>query len=176
MLHRNKIITWVLVVIIPMLVLTGSALAEISCSDLQYGNPNYQEKMDELAWRAGLPDKYWNRYHEDVVRDLCGGNVRDIDELVDNGSVRSREVQGIAKILGKTYKPKQRSESGKSYKYARERFSRMGACSACADNIAQYYSKKPDSLCGKLAKQALQGNPEATRKIVDFPDYCQWKY
>lgn len=174
--HRNEIITWVLAVIIPILLLPGSAFAQLSCSDVQYGNPNYQEKMDELAARAGLPDQYWNRYHEDVVRGLCSGNTRDIDALIDSGSVKSREVQGIARILGKTYKLKQRSESGKRYKYARERFSRMGACSACADNMAQYYTKKPDSPCGKLAKQALEGNPEATQKIVEFPNYCQWKY
>ena len=165
-----------LIVIIPILILPGAAFAQLSCRDVQYGNPNYSEKMDELAKRAGLPDQYWNRYHEDVVRDLCSGNIRGVDDLIDSGSVKSREVQGIARILGKSYKPKQRSESGKSYQYARERLSRMGACSACADNIAQYYTKKPDSPCGKLAKQALEGNSEATRKIVAFPEYCQWKY
>jgi len=174
--HRNKIIIWVLVATLPLLVLPAKALDQLSCSDVRYGNPNYQERMDELARRAGLPDAYWNRYHEDVVRGLCSGSIRDIDELIDSGSVKSGEVQGIAKILGKTYQPKQRSASGKRYKYARERFSRMGACSACADNIAQYYTRKPDSLCGKLAKQALEGNPEATGKIVEFPDYCRWKY
>jgi hypothetical protein len=96
--------------------------------------------------------------------------------LIDNGFVKPEEVQGIAKVLGKTYKSKQRSETGKSYGYSKEKFLEMGACSACADNIAQYYTKKPNSPCGKLAKQALEGNPDAIKKLVEFPDYCQWKY
>ena len=152
------------------------ASAQMSCADLKYGNPNYHEKMDELAGRAGLPDSYWSRYHESVVSDLCSGDIKEVDRLIDNGFVKAKEVQGIAKVLGKTYKPRQRSETGKSYGYSKEKFLEMGACSACADNIAQYYTKKPDSPCGKLAKQALEGNPDAIRKLVEFPDYCVWKY
>ena len=57
-----------------------------------------------------------------------------------------------------------------------QRLVEMGACSACADNIAQYYSKNSDSRCGKLAQQALDGNSEAINELVAFTDYCKWKY
>jgi hypothetical protein len=176
MSRHSRGISVALAVSIFSFVLVNLALAQMSCADLKYGKPNYHEKMDELAKRARLPDNYWSRYHESVVTDLCSGDIKDIDKLVDNGFVKPQEAQGIAKVLGKEYKPKERSQTGESYGSSKEKFLKMGACSACADNIAQYYTKKPDSPCGKLAKMALEGNPDAIRKIVDFPDYCQWKY
>ena len=176
MSYRSRNGAVVLSTIIFSLILINFAFAGMSCVDLKYGNPNYHEKMDELAIGAGLPGNYWSRYHESVVGALCSGNTKEVDNLIDNGYVKAKEVQGIAKVLGKKYISKQRSETGKSYGYSKEKFMEMGACSACADNIAQYYTKKPDSSCGKLAKQALEGNPDAIRKLVQFPDYCQWKY
>ena len=176
MLHRSEIIAIVLAAVLSGPVPVSSAFAQLSCSDVKYGSPDYSEKMDELAERAKLPDNYWNRYHESAVRDLCSGNIKDVDALVDGGFVKPREAQNIARVLGKAYKPKQRTETGKSYEYARKKFLDMGACNACADNIAQHYTKKPDSACGKLAKQALDGNPEAAKKVAEFPDYCRWKY
>ncbi len=176
MSHRSRSIAVVLSAVIFSVVLFNLAFAEMSCVELKYGNPNYRENMDELAKRAGLPDNYWSRYHESVVSALCSGDTKDIDNLIDNGYVKAKEVEGIAKVLGKTYKTKQRSQTGQSYGYSKEKFMEMGACSACADNIAQYYTKKPDSTCGKLAKQALEGNPEAMKKIAGYPDYCVWKY
>ena len=174
--HQNEIVAVAFATILLSLVSANKAFAQISCSDLKYGNPNYHEKMDELAERTGLPDNYWSRYHESVVSDLCSGDIKDIDKLIDNGFVKPQEVQGIARVLGKTYEPKQRSDTGKSYGYSKKRILEMGACSACADNIAQYFSKKPNSPCGQLAKQALGGNPDAIKKLVAFPDYCQWTY
>jgi hypothetical protein len=56
------------------------------------------------------------------------------------------------------------------------KFLEMGLCSACADNVAQFYIKEPKSRCAKLAKQALEGNPEATEKLLNSPDYCNYKY
>jgi len=52
----------------------------------------------------------------------------------------------------------------------------MGLCSACADNVAQYYLKQPSSQCAKLAKSALEGDPEALRTLQDAPSYCVWHY
>ena len=174
--NHREFIAVVFAIIILSLVSANSAYAQISCNDVKHSNPNYHEKMDELAKRAGLPDNYWSRYHESVVSDLCKGDTKDIDKLIDNGFVKPQEAQGIAKALGKSYKPKQRSETGKSYGYSKAKFLEMGACSACADNIAQYYTRKPNSPCGKLAKQALEGSPAAIRKLVAFPDYCEWRY
>ena len=77
------------------------------------------------------------------------------------GLVKAQEAQTIGNLLDKTYIPKQRSEAGKSYAQSKQKFIEMGACSACADNIAQYYAKNLDSPCGKLAKQAVDGNPRS---------------
>jgi hypothetical protein len=157
-------------------VFAESALGRLSCADVKFGNPHYNENLDKLAKKARLSDNYCSRYHESIVRDLCSGNIKEIDKLIDSGFVKSQEVQDIAKVLGKTYKPKKRSETGKRYGSSKEKFLDMGACNACADNIAQYYSKKPNSPCGKLATHALEGDTDAIKALVAFPDYCQWKY
>jgi hypothetical protein len=54
------------------------------------------------------------------------------------------------------------------------KFLEMGLCTACAANVAMFYVKQPASPCARLAKQALEGNPVATDKLRDFPDYCKW--
>ncbi len=158
------------------LFLANSAFAQIACREIKFSNPNYHEMMDQLAEQAGLPSNYWSRYHEAVVSDLCGGRIRSVDKLVDSGFVKPTEAQAIARVLGKSYKSKRRSENGKTYGYSKERFSEMALCNACADNVAQYYTKKPESRCGRLAKQAIEGNPAAIEKLLAFPDYCKYKY
>lgn len=52
----------------------------------------------------------------------------------------------------------------------------MGLCSACADNVAQYYLKRPHSQCAELTKTALEGNPEALKTLQGDPAYCTWNY
>lgn len=52
------------------------------------------------------------------------------------------------------------------------RLLRMGLCSACADNATSHYINQPNSPCGQLVKGALAGNPTATAKLKEFPDYC----
>jgi len=47
-----------------------------------------------------------------------------------------------------------------------------GLCSACASNAADYYLHKPNSRCAQLVNQAIEGNPIATKRPVDFPGYC----
>ena len=48
----------------------------------------------------------------------------------------------------------------------------MGLCSACASNAAELYLKRPGSRCTRLTKRALEGDPDATKTIQGFPDYC----
>jgi hypothetical protein len=163
-------------VIFLILVPCSPIFAQISCQDLKYGSPHYSDKMDELAKQAELPAGSWNRYHESIVRDFCNGDIKGVDKLVDSGMVKAQDAKAIGKVLGKTYKPKPRSEVGKTYGSSKHKFLEMGACSACADNIAQYYSNSPDSRCGKLAQQALDGNRDAIKELITFPDYCKWKY
>ena len=175
MSYRKQGLAILFATIILGFISVDAAFAQISCSDVKRSNPNYYQKMDELAKRAGLSGNYWSRYHEAVVSDLCDGDIRGVDHWVNDGFVKPKEAQDIARVLGKSYRSKRRSEKGKSYGYSRERFLEMGACSACADNTAQYYTRKPNSRCGKLAKKALEGDPEAIEKLLAFPAYCEWK-
>ena len=55
------------------------------------------------------------------------------------------------------------------------RFLQLGLCSACASNVAEWYIEQPESRCSKLARAALEGNPDATRQLQEFPDYCTWR-
>ena len=52
----------------------------------------------------------------------------------------------------------------------------LGLCNACADNVAQYYIKRPRSRCAILAGRALEGNPDALAALREMPFYCQWRY
>lgn len=149
-----------------------SVNARVKCSDVKYGNQNYHEKMEELAKLARLPDDYYSRYHEDVVRDLCKGNIDGVESSIDNGFVKRSEVEAIKEVLGKD----DRSDSGKSYGFSRHKFEEMGLCSACADNVAQHYTQMPNMKCGKLAKEALEGDPNAIEELQSFPSYCVWEY
>jgi hypothetical protein len=155
-----------------LLTLPFSIYAGVKCSDVKYGKESYHEKMEELAKLARLPDDYYNRYHEDVVSDLCEGKPEEVKSLIDSGFVKRSEVEAIKEVLGKD----NRSDEGKSYGFSKEKFSDMGLCGACADNVAQYYTKKPHSKCGKLAKQALEGNPRSVEDLQSFPSYCTWAY
>jgi hypothetical protein len=56
------------------------------------------------------------------------------------------------------------------------KFLEMGLCSACADNVVQYYIKQPKSQCATLARAALEGDPEALKTLREAPPYCTWHY
>ena len=57
-----------------------------------------------------------------------------------------------------------------------QRFLDMGLCSACASNVTAFYVRKPSSQCGRLAKQALEGNPAAADKLKEDPSYCHYAW
>jgi hypothetical protein len=52
----------------------------------------------------------------------------------------------------------------------------MGLCSACADNVAEWYVSRPNSPCAQLTLKALEGDPAAANTLRSFPSFCQWKY
>jgi hypothetical protein len=56
------------------------------------------------------------------------------------------------------------------------RFLQLGLCSACADNVTQFYMNQPASRCASLARAALEGNPDALRTLQSDPPYCTWHY
>jgi hypothetical protein len=160
-----------------LLAVSGApAVAGPTCSELAYANARHGESMDALARLARLPGGTWNRYHETLVAGLCEGRGDAVRALVDDGSVPTAEAERIAAVIGKPYRARPRAASGKRYAAARAQFADMGACSACADNIAQFYVKKPASQCARLAARAISGDAQAVGTLVEFPDYCAWKY
>lgn len=56
-----------------------------------------------------------------------------------------------------------------------EKLQSFGMCNACSGGATEFYLKKPKSKCGKLVKQALEGNPTAIQLLQENPDYCTWK-
>ncbi len=50
---------------------------------------------------------------------------------------------------------------------------KMGLCSACADNAAAWYTRRPNSPTGRLVRSALEGNPVAKRRLLqdDMPNF-----
>lgn len=148
---------------------TPAALASLTCADVSYGSPRRSENMDKLAQQARLPDGYWHRYHEDVVSDLCKGNEQGLNGSVDMGYVKRSEIEGIREAMGLD----KRSKAGRSYGNVRKVLSDWGACSACADNEASYYTDQPKSKCGQLVKSALEGDVRAREALVEWPDFCK---
>lgn len=146
--------------------------ALVPCSSVKYGNDRYHENMEALAKEVGLPDNYYSRYHEDAVKAICEGQESQLAGLIDAGYVKATEVAALKRVLVRD----DRSALGKSYESSREKFSSLGLCESCADNVAQYYTRQPASQCGRLAKQALEGDPAAVRELQTFPEYCTWKY
>ena len=147
---------------------TGNAA--LSCKDVTYGNDNYFDNMEKLAIEARLPGGYFHRYHEGLISDLCNNeNNEDIEWLIETGRVPRSEVQSIKEVLGldKQYL------RGLRYQSIRERFVKMGVASAGAGNATDAYIYEPNSKCGKLAKNALQGNVQSIKILQDGPSYCQ---
>ena len=147
--------------------------AALTCKDVKYGNDNYHDNMAVLAIEARLIDGsegYFNRYHEEVVRELCGYSDVDsyIEEMIDTGYVRRSEVEGIKEVL----RLDKRSPAGRSCEYALNKLGDMDVSSAAASNIASFYAYKPNSECGKIAKRALAGDRIAIRKLEKEDSLC----
>lgn len=159
-----------------------NAVSSNFCASVSYKNPNYHKSMGALAKKAHLPDNYYTRYHEDLVKALCQGDLESVNSLIDNGDVAADEVTRLKQALMDGTVPKakgsaqKRSDDGKSYGYSKKKFLDMNLCMACADNVAQWYVQRPTSRCGMLAKHALEGDPEAVKELQAFPSYCAWPY
>jgi hypothetical protein len=143
------------------------------CAFVSYDNPNYSDNMEALAKKASLPGGYYTRYHEDLVKALCQGDLKEVNSLIDNGDVSAHDTTRIKQALTET---PPRTDAGRSYGYSKQKFIAMGLCMACADNAAQWYVQRPTSRCGMLAKHALEGDPDAVKELQTFPSYCTWEY
>jgi hypothetical protein len=59
------------------------------------------------------------------------------------------------------------------YNDVSKRLGELGLCNACASNAASLYVKQPQSQCGRLVREVLEGNPVALKRLSGSPDYCQ---
>lgn len=148
----------------------------ITCAAVTADSDDSRNAMEGLARMTGRPDGSFSRYDITMVGALCSGDTVSVDSLVDSGFIQADAAVKTAQALGKTYEKKDRSEQGLAYARSRKALASMGLCSVCADHIAQYVSKLPESDCGKLASQAFSGNTDAIQKLGEFPSYCEWKY
>lgn len=150
-----------------------SSSSDIKCAEVKYGTESYFDKMEQLSKKAKLSSEgLFSRHHEEIVSILCeNGKAKDIDDIVNSGQVKPTDPEAIAKVLGKKYKAKTHSE----FKYTKATFIEMGLPEQYADGVAWHYTNRPNDPCGKLAKQALNGNQKAIDTITkedDFPSDC----
>jgi hypothetical protein len=156
----------------------AAAQGAVGCSEVTYGSSSYNEAMDELADQAELPDAAWNRNHETLVSALCKGDTKTVDEIVENKVIPADDAMRIAEVLGVPYGPKPVADGeAPSYKDTKAKLIQMGMCNACADNVAQWYTRIPHSECAMLAHRALaKGDSRAVDELVTFPEFCAWTY
>lgn len=155
----------------------GLVLAGLSCSEVQYGSPKYQENMEKLAISAHLQGNFYNRYQEDYVGAVCKGDAATAQQLIDVGSVSVEEGKAINQLLGIPQGPSsERSDAGRNYADARQKMSQLGLSEASSDNVAMYFAHKPTSECALVAKKALGGDQPSISTLRDNPSYCVWDY
>lgn len=53
-----------------------------------------------------------------------------------------------------------------------EKLRSYGMCNACAPWAVEKYMKQPNSKCGKLVRRALEGSPDAQKKLSDDNGPC----
>jgi hypothetical protein len=145
-------------------IVTGKSQARsvsVSCKDLNDYKGEDADPRQRLAIEAKLKDDYWNRDHESVWFYLCNDpiDINGIDSLVDEGYVTALEAESIAKVLGKPYKAKTRTEDGKLYEIIYQKLLGLFLCTACSSNIASAYVD--DKIIGhvrQIVDGALIGN------------------
>ncbi len=158
--------------VIGAVLVSTTAFAEMKCTEVTYGTDSYSEKLEELSKKAKLSSEGLDRNQEEVVSILCKKRkLKEIDDLISSGFVKPTDAEAIAKTLGKTYKAKTHSE----FAYTKQWFVYLGLPVEYADSVAWHYTNRPNDPCGKLAKQALNGNQKAIDVITkadDFPSEC----
>jgi hypothetical protein len=154
--------------ILTTVLLSCYAYAEMNCDEVVYGKPNYMENMGKLATEAKLPDSYYSKYHQEVVKLLCSGDLNKINQLIDYGHVKAKEVEAIAAVLGKQYKASPRSEAGKLYEKTYLKLLEFGVPKLCASNAADEYVKNTDGSVGKLVQTALTGDKDAVKVLKEL--------
>lgn len=107
---------------------------------------------------------------DDLLLALKMTNCKPSSNAYDDDGSSAEIIYGVDVIRSLIPKDKMRREDVKN------RLLQMGLCSACADNVAQYYTVQPKSQCAQLAQSALEGNPESTHKLLEGPEYCTWHY
>jgi len=121
----------------------------------------------------------YSRYDEDIPGAFCEGNINLVDQWIDQGYVRGRDVEAIARSMGISYKTKPRTPQGRLYEkildtlqYHTDARGITDIYHALASNIAYEYVYKPKSQCAILIRPFLTG---AVKKIPDvdaLSSYC----
>jgi len=168
------------------LIYAQPVIAKVSCSNATYSYSSYsidtferyKSYVIELTNLARVP---FDKYYEGAIQMICNGDKKGLLGHIDNGYVKQDAVNRLIrnltghKITGEIQK--RRTTLGRIYSESRKKFGSMGLCEACADNVAQWYSRTGNrSACGRLATRALSGSKSAINELRRFPEYCQWDY
>lgn len=137
------------------------------------------ESSDSILKKGETIDAVTQYRIEDGVAQFCShGGYCYPRYIYKNG----RKVEALkltnCKIVNGEVVVDRSKNSPKKLKYEdlTNKFLKMGACSYCADNIAQHVRKKPNGQCGVIAKRALKGDYQAISILQSMPEYCTWQY
>ena len=151
----------------------------VSCKDLSDYKGEDDDPRQRLAIEAKLKDDYWNREHESVWFYLCNDpiDIDGIDSIVDRGYVTAVEAESIAKVLGKPYKAKTRTEDGKLYEIINQKLSNLGLCTACSSNLASaYVDDKKIGHVRQIVDGALIGNKAYISMLDNETNWAEQVY
>lgn len=133
------------------------------------------ESMEKLATDASYENGA-DRYFSAFVSELCTGTVEDAKQYVSNAKIPIKSAKFAAQYFGIKVEFEEPSAQSKQIENTRQELTSLGICQACAGNAAMYSVMKPNSECGSLVKNALNGDKNAIRRIDEFPAFCEWKF
>ncbi len=134
----------------------------------------HEEFMEKLAADSSYENGA-DRYFSAFVSDLCVGILDDAKQYVSNAQIPIKSAQFIAQYFEIKVEFEEPSAQSKQIESIRQELTSLGICQACAGNAAMYGVIKPNSECGNLVKNALNGDEDAMRKLEEFPAFCEWK-
>jgi len=148
----------------------------VTCSEYNASKDRafFREKIGRIA---GFQNFYVHRYHELVIYDLCTtGDASRIKKFINLGYVTQNEVEKLRiTMIGHSFSSPivvNRDQYGLRYDYAYKKFLKLGFSIAPSSNLAGYYAKGTDSVCGFVSAKALEGDQDALG-LIRSSDYCQ---
>lgn len=148
----------VIIVVINFALAINPAHAEYWCKAIALRNTHYNDHP-EIIIKKDTEDTFTSDYGNDLCQH-GGYCVKRQDFKLIDCDYHLNPIRSKAEPIALRYSD------------VSDTLVNMGLCSLCAKNAASWYIKHPLSKTGKLVKAALEGNPEAKKKLIeDTPQF-----